>query len=212
MQSDPPAKAPSLAEQKQALVRETTFTHASALFLEQGYHATTIDDIAKAAGIGRRTFFRYFKTKDDVVLWKFDEFARAVVERLRERPTSEPPLTMLLQALGKASEFYAREPARTVALLKLTLENPALYAQQLLQEERWKLWFAEALRSRMRGAKSSLKPELVASVGLSVFALAVRRWVEDPSADLDTHVARAFAGLRGLLPDAAREPISAARR
>jgi len=194
-----PVRPPTLIERKQESVREAIGGSASRLFLEKGFHAATIDDIAKAAGIGRRTFFRYFETKEDVVLWKFDQFARHVVTLIGTRPAREPALVALQRALTEASEFYNREPAEALALLKLTEATPSLYAQQLLQQDRWKGWFAEALRKRTRASVRSVLPELVAAVGLEATAIAVRRWVNAPGSDLSEQIAGCFAGLRRVL-------------
>jgi AcrR family transcriptional regulator len=170
----------TLLAHKQASVRAAIGDQASRLFLEQGFQATTIEDIARAAGIGRRTFFRYFKTKEDVVLWKFDQFARCAVELIANRPARESALSALQGALSEASEFYNQEPAQTLAILKLTVATPSLYAQQLLQQDRWKCWFAEALRRRTRAAAHSLVPEVAAAIGLEAMTLAVRRWIMAP--------------------------------
>ncbi|MEY4513151.1 MAG: hypothetical protein RLZZ450_5273 [Pseudomonadota bacterium] len=195
-----PVRAPSLVERKQESVREAIGAAASRLFLDQGFQAATIDDIAKAAGIGRRTFFRYFETKEDVVLWKFDQFARHVVTLIAARPAREQALVALQRALTEASEFYNQDPAQTLALLKLTEATPSLYAQQLKQQDRWKTWFAEALRKRTRASARSLAPELVAAVGLEAAAIAVRRWVHQPGANLSDLIAASFVALRKILP------------
>lgn len=194
-----PVRAPTLVERKQESVREAIGAAASRLFLDQGFQSATIDDIAKAAGIGRRTFFRYFETKEDVVLWKFDQFARHVVTLIAARPAREHALVALQRALTEASEFYNQEPAQTLLLLKLTEATPSLYAQQLMQQDRWKSWFAEALRKRTRASARSVGPELVAAVGLEATAIAVRRWVNVPGSNLSDLIAASFAGLRKVL-------------
>jgi len=132
----------TLIERKQETVRHAICDHASKLLFQKGFHETTIDDIAKEAGIGRRTFFRYFETKEDMVLWKFDQFALRTLELLEARPRSEQGLLSLQRALTEASEFYNQEPAQTLAILQMTKDTPSLFAQQLLQQNRWKAWFA----------------------------------------------------------------------
>ncbi len=195
-----PAPEPlTLLERKQESVRDAIGDEAARLFLEKGFPATTVEDIARASGIGRRTFFRYFKSKEDVVLWKFDQFARGALERIGTRPAREPPLKALQHALTQASEFYNREPDKTLAILKLTDDTPSLYAQQLLQQDRWKCWFADALRLRSRHTPHSVLPELAASVALSAMATAVRCWVDDPGTDLSQRIAECFASLRKVV-------------
>jgi len=188
--------AKTLSERKQESVREAICDQATRLFAERGYQETTIDDIARAAAIGRRTFFRYFKTKEDVVLWKFDQFARCTLQLLAERPVREPALAALESALTQASEFYNEQPEHTLAILKLTDETPSLHAQQLLQQQHWKGWFATALRSRMRSSARSLLPDVVSAVAIEAMAIAVRRWLGEPESELSVQIAAAFAALR----------------
>jgi AcrR family transcriptional regulator len=199
MRKSPGSAAPSLQAAKQETVRSTIAEHAIPLFCERGYDRTTIDDLARAAGIGRRTFFRYFDTKDDVVLWRFDMFARHAVTLLRERPAREPALTALEHALTEASEFYNQQPEQTVRILRLTEETPSLYAQQLLQQDRWKGWFADVLRERGKFGEGSVQPEIAAAAGFEAMAIAVRRWVDAPAVGLSQQISRCFAALRKVV-------------
>jgi AcrR family transcriptional regulator len=190
------AATPTLTEAKQESVRTTIGDHALKLFSERGYEATTVDDIARAAGIGRRTFFRYFDGKDDVVLWRFDQFARHVVALLTARPAKEPALTAMERALTEASEFYNRDPEQTLRVLKLTEETRSLLGQQLLQQDRWKAWFADVLRERGKHKDGSVQPDITGAIAFEAMAIAVRRWVDAPEAGLSAQIARCFAALR----------------
>jgi AcrR family transcriptional regulator len=201
-----PRPNPSLLETKQASVREAIGLCAAQLFLKRGFDETTVDDIAKAAAIGRRTFFRYFESKEDVVLWKFDQFAQHAVALLEVRPAREPAFRALQAALIAASEFYNLDPPTTVALLKMTAETPSLWAQQLMQRDRWKSWFATALRQRTRAARSSIMPELMASIGLEATAIAVYRWLADPSAELSALIEDTFSACGKVLKTPRHEP------
>ncbi|MDB4991608.1 MAG: Transcriptional regulator, TetR family [Myxococcaceae bacterium] len=201
------APPPTLLERKQESVRHAICDAASRLLFEQGFHETTIDDIAKVAGIGRRSFFRYFETKEDMVLWKFDQFARHAVHLLSERPAREASLLSLQRSLTEASEFYNQEPAHTLAILQMIEATPSLYAQQLLQQDRWKGWFAEALRARARVSLRSVVPEMTAAVALEAMAIAVRRWVASPGTHLSESIAASFASLRKVLvPKVSAQP------
>lgn len=183
----------TLLETKQESVRELIGEAAGQLFLQKGFDATTVADIAKGASIGRRTFFRYFASKEDVVLWKFDQFAHHALALLEVRPAREPGFSALQAALISASSFYTRDTAYTVAMLKLTASTPSLWAQQLVQRERWKAWFAAALRQRSRVAERSMLPELTASIALDAMSIAVVHWLADPSVALSTLIENCFA-------------------
>ncbi|MDB4972703.1 MAG: Transcriptional regulator, TetR family [Myxococcaceae bacterium] len=189
----------TLFEQKQESVRHAICDQACKLLFEQGFHQTTIDDIAKAAGIGRRTFFRYFETKEDLVLWEFDQFARHTVYLLGKRPAKEAGLQALQRALTEASEFYNQQPTQTLSILQLVEATPSLYAQQLLQQERWKSWFAEGLRARTRASSRSVLPEMTAAVALEAMAIAVRRWVASPGTSLSDSITTSFGSLKKVL-------------
>jgi AcrR family transcriptional regulator len=89
----------SLQERKQELVRAELASAAWDLFGKKGYEATTVAEIAAAAGVSRRTFFRYYATKDDVVTETSDELAEAMLTAVAERPRDEPPLVAIKRAL-----------------------------------------------------------------------------------------------------------------
>jgi TetR/AcrR family transcriptional regulator, regulator of mycofactocin system len=192
-------RGPTLIERKQESVRTAIGEHAVRLFVDQSFQATTIDDIAKAAGIGRRTFFRYFETKEDVVLWKFDQFARRVVTLLEQRPARETALVALQRALTEASEFYNQDPALTRTVLALIAGTPDLYAHALVQHDRWKAWFANALRKRTRASARSVVPEIAASAGLEAATIATRRWLDTPGSNLSELIASCFSALRKVV-------------
>jgi AcrR family transcriptional regulator len=100
------------------------------LFESQGYTETTIDQIAEASDISPRTFFRYFRTKEDVVLW--DEYDAVVGELLVQRPPDEPVGEALRVVTRSAIEgLYRHDPARLLARTRLLFSESALRARFL---------------------------------------------------------------------------------
>jgi AcrR family transcriptional regulator len=98
---------------------------ALALFAERGYEQTTVEDIADAADISPRTFFRYFPTKEDVVLW--DEYDAVIWELLDARPDDEPPgETMRAITRQMIEGLYRRDPERLLARNRLLFTVPAV--------------------------------------------------------------------------------------
>jgi len=87
----------SLRERKKARTRAELQRHALRLFAERGYEATTVEDIAGAAEVARSTFFRYFATKEDVVL--FDDVDPLFEETLASIPAGTPLLVALIEAI-----------------------------------------------------------------------------------------------------------------
>jgi AcrR family transcriptional regulator len=100
-------------------------TEALRLFDEHGYAQTTVEEIADAAAISPRTFFRYFPTKEDVVIW--DEYDPLVLELLASRPDDEP-LAETLQAIVREAlgGLYRRDPRRLLSRVRLSATEPEL--------------------------------------------------------------------------------------
>jgi AcrR family transcriptional regulator len=117
-----------LVERRRRLVRADIGRVAIDLFAERGYDAVTVDDIAAAAGISQRTFFRYFATKDEVVL----DYERRLVDRLvvavAARPAGEGAVTALRNAYVDTSRVVPDERERVVQLGRILAATPELRA------------------------------------------------------------------------------------
>lgn len=87
-------------EENKQRTRSALEEAAARLFEERGFDATTVRDIAAAAGVGERTFFRYFPSKEDLVLQQVRDLIPGVMDRVRARPAREKPLTALREAIA----------------------------------------------------------------------------------------------------------------
>ncbi len=126
----------SLRERKKARTRRALQEAALRLFAERGYDATTTDDIAQAADVSPRTFFRYFATKEEVVEW--DDYDPIIEELLAARPPDEPPLTALRAVLLDLVDQMTPEAERQVLnRVHLMLTVPALRARVLDAQLDW---------------------------------------------------------------------------
>lgn len=122
--------SPGLRERKKQKTRWAIQEHALRLFQEQGYEQTTVDQIAAAAEISPSTFFRYFKTKEDVVMQ--DEYDPLLLRLLAEAPADQPPVTALRTAMSEA--FHAIGPEEMAAVYQrsqLMMKVPALRMRAL---------------------------------------------------------------------------------
>src|SRR5436190_16994130 len=79
------------------------------LFVEKGYDETTIDDLAAAAGMSKRTFFRYFASKEELVMGKYEVLGEQLAEDLAARPAGEPIWLSLRQVFGRVVEYFESE-------------------------------------------------------------------------------------------------------
>jgi AcrR family transcriptional regulator len=133
-----PGQDLSLQERKQELVRGEIFNAAWRLFGERGYEATTVADIAAAAGVSRRTFFRYFESKEDVLEETSDDLAEEMLAAMAARPADEPPLVAIERALVPVLETRLNtERSRTIIRLlreSRTLRRAMLERHALMEE------------------------------------------------------------------------------
>ncbi|MGC5627591.1 mycofactocin system transcriptional regulator [Georgenia sp. Z1344] len=168
------------------------------LFTEHGYANVSVEQIAAAAGVSRRTFFRYFETKADVVWGDFE----AEVERLRAALAEVDDDVPMMAALRTAVVDFNRVPpegmAQHRARLRLILTEPDLIARSLLKFQGWRRAIAEFAARRLQAEASAFGPQLVGEVALSVAVAAYRQWIPRRSADLATCIDAAFDAVTDL--------------
>jgi AcrR family transcriptional regulator len=150
-------------------------TEALRLFAEHGYDHTTIEQIANAADISPRTFFRYFPTKEDVVLW--DEYDAVIIDLLEQRPDDEPPGETMRVITRQALEgLYRHDPARLLARHQLLYRVPAVRGR-FLEFARSGVEQVAATLARARGLpEDDLKLQLTAIAIIDAAGSAVERW------------------------------------
>ncbi|MBX6389543.1 MAG: mycofactocin system transcriptional regulator [Frankia sp.] len=182
--ADGGAPAAGRAGRRPATTAAELARQALLIFDERGFDATTVDDIAAAAGIGRRTFFRYFQSKNDVAWGDFD----AHLERMRAALAATPPQTPVLAALHRAIlDFNTYPPSeadwhrRRMALI---LGTPALQAHSTLRYRRWREVVAEFVAERTGRAVTDLVPQAVAWAFLGVAVAGYEQWLTQPGAEL----------------------------
>lgn len=145
-------------EQKREETRRRLMREGQRLFAEQGFDRTSVDEIAAAAGVSRRTFFHYFGTKEEVVLSRHDDFERALLEAIRTAPAEAPLLRVAEQAVVAALGSFNAEEARL--LEKLKRDTPALRARDHGKYERLERSIAGALAERSGASPDDLRTRL----------------------------------------------------
>src|SRR3954454_16613700 len=108
-------------ERTRRAVRGELTQLAVSLFVEKGYNETTIDDLAAAAGMSKRTFFRYFASKEELVMGKYEYFGEQLAEDLAARPADEPIWASLRHVFGRVADHVENDARRTesVAMEKI---------------------------------------------------------------------------------------------
>lgn len=194
----PAAQAAAATGRRRITSRAELEQAAFDLFDRQGFDETTIDDIAAAAGIGRRTFFRYFPSKNDIPWGDFD----AELDRMRARLRAFPAHLALMDGLREAIVDFNRIAADQVPQhrrrMRLILWVPALKAHSTLRFTAWRQVVAEFAAGRLGVPPGSLAPQAIAHAVLGVAVAAYEQWLAADGADL------------GELLDAAMRHLAAA--
>jgi AcrR family transcriptional regulator len=205
--------APShdLRERKRTRTRLMIQAEALRLFAEKGYVGTTVEEIAFAAAISPRTFFRYFPTKEDVVLW--DAYDPVVVELVATRPADEPPAEAVRAITREAvAGVYRRDAEQLLVRARLLSSVPELRARMLEQQDTAGELLATLLAERRGLPPDQLNLRVIASAFWSVLMTAIDAWQkEDAKRDLLAVVDQAIdalaEGLGELKPSSA--PLTA---
>ena len=168
---------------------------AFTLFTARGFDATTVDEIAAAAGIGRRTFFRYFPSKNDVPWGAFED----ELERMRVRLKACAPEVPVMDAIRYALIDFNRVAPAQVPLhrrrMQLILRVPTLLAHSTLRFAAWRAVVAEFAAERTGHRPDDLAPQAIAHAVLGVSVAAYEHWLDDPGADLGSLLDRAMREL-----------------
>ncbi|MFD5827868.1 TetR/AcrR family transcriptional regulator [Lentzea sp. NPDC060358] len=165
-------------------VREEVVDAALELFLEQGFEETTVDQVVAAAGISRRSFFRYFGAKEDIVFGDLAEQGPVILEALRARPDDEPIYDALAQAFLVLETRL--DPGRGVKISRLVAANPALRAGHLEKHLRWQQVLAPEVERRLGtgDAPAGLVGEAVVATVLACLDAATTAWLDQGGSDL----------------------------
>ncbi|MFC5995686.1 mycofactocin system transcriptional regulator [Pseudonocardia hispaniensis] len=165
------------------------------LFTERGFDTTTVEDIAHAAGIGRRTFFRYYASKNDVPWGAFDE----QLHRMRATFAALPPDVPVMAGVRAAVlDFNEVEPAEQPwhrRRLRLILGTPALQAHSTLRYAAWRQVVADYAAERLGQPSDALIPQTIGHASLGVALAAYERWLAAEGSDLRALLDEVFRSL-----------------
>lgn len=190
---------PGLRERKKQKTRSAIQREAMRLFQEQGYDATTVEQIAEAAEVSQSTFFRYFPTKEDVVL--LDDYDPILARMIAERPVDEPPVAAIRGAMLEAMRFVFAEDEKLVKdRIEFMLSVPAIRARMFEQSAETQELFCAVLGERTGREPDSFEVRVAAGAIFGALTAAVMYWAQHPDASLDELAGRGLelveSGLR----------------
>jgi AcrR family transcriptional regulator len=203
MNQAPTSQRPGLRERKKARTRAAIREHALRLIREQGYDATTVEQIAEAADVSPSTFFRYFPTKEDVVLQ--DELDVLAIDAFEAQPADVPELAAIRAAMKQAFAALGEdELIRMRETTELILTVPELRARAIDEFARTIGVIAEAVARRSGRNPSDFAVRNFAGAIVGVVMAATTPWqdwaAEKHSADMVDRIDAALAHLEAGLP------------
>ncbi|MGC4110779.1 MAG: TetR family transcriptional regulator [Nocardioides sp.] len=168
-------------------VRDEVVRAAWELFAEQGFEATTVEQIAEAAGMSRRTFFRYFTGKDELILDKLLEVGERVAASLAARPAKEaawPALRAAFDVVVLAQEA-APEPSRRLG--QLLRDEPGTRGTMEERRRRWTETLGPLVAERLPG-RGDAAGRAVACAALACYDAATDAWIDAPGTAFSQHL------------------------
>ncbi|MBR7827057.1 TetR family transcriptional regulator [Actinospica sp. MGRD01-02] len=129
--------APGLRERTRRAVRAELTAVALDLFLQRGFEATTVDEIAAAAGISRRSLFRYFASKEAIIFDNLQDVGETLAEALAKRPYDEDAWVALRRSFEVVTAYNVDNPERTLAFWRMLEETASLKARHFQQLMSW---------------------------------------------------------------------------
>lgn len=199
-----PAKKPPM--------RDVLAEAAFGLFMERGFERTTVDDIVARAGVGRRSFFRYFPSKEDAV---FPDHERCLADMTAflEAAGDGDPVDTVCDAARLVLRMYAVNPEFSVQRYRLTREVPGLRTYELSVVRRYERTLAGYLERRGAGTRDdALRAEVVAASVVAAHNNGLRSWLRSGGeGDAGAEVDRALELVRTVWGRAARLPAVSAR-
>lgn len=170
------------------------------LLAVRGFDDTSAEEIAAAAGISRRTFFRYFGTKNNIPFGNYAALLRELEQWLSAQPDDRPMFEVIVDAVVRFNRVHTDGPVAHRERMELIMHTPALRANAALVNAEWQAVLARYAALRMGEPPEALGPQLVAHVSLGAASAAYEQWLRDEASDLVEVMQRAFA-MAQALPD-----------
>ncbi|ANS70655.1 transcriptional regulator [Streptomyces lincolnensis] len=159
------------------MVRALLARTALELFAAKGYDDTTLEEIAAAAGVSKRTLFNYFRSKEDLALNGLAEQGELIAARLAERPADEDPWTSL-RAAFQALEEIDVTAERRLEIITLLFGNESLRAGHAEKQARWQELFAPLIEPRLPDSDHrTLEARAIAAAAITCLQTAIEEWM-----------------------------------
>lgn len=165
------------------------------LFSDQGFDNTTVEQIAAAAGVSGRTFFRYFPTKAEVLWSRFDDEVANLRTAFATVPEDEPMMTAVRRVVVNANRYRAEDVPELRTRMQLVATVPALAATAGAHYDAWERAVSAFAARRLGDTEDGLIPLAVGRTTLAAARAAFDAWLPRADADLTVYLDQALAAL-----------------
>ena len=171
------ATAPGLRERNRQERHERIRAAALALFLERGFDAVTVEEVAERAAVSPSTLFRYFPTKEDLLVGDEADRLDVLRDAFADRPEGEPVIASVRAALVVLAEGFQAVGPDLPKRYSVIRETPSLTARLLEQQAAREDTLAAVISERIQGPGADLRARLLAATGLAILRVAMRQWI-----------------------------------
>ncbi len=195
----------TLQTRKQQLVRDAIFDAAIQLFAVKGFDETTVEEVAQAAGVSRRSFFRYFASKDDLLAQNIVLYGTVLTRVIRESPPVFTPFEVVRETVLTVAKQAAALPRtrQIIEIAERSVSARQAHASRMMEvEDGVAAAFADRLKGRSR---DKLAPRVLANITLSVMNVAIVSWFRGEYKDLSVAVAQVLSSYGRVFCDAPLE-------
>lgn len=192
-------RAQSRREANKARTRQALIDAALALFADRGFERTSVEDVAAAAGVSPRTFFRYFASKEDVLFFGEYDYVRSFTGVYLAQPASLSEWDAIRASFLVLAPALARIKGRVARYEAAVASSPLLRGREQVHQLEHRAVIAAAIARRRDVATVDDDCRLVATVALTVLRHSFDRWLSAPAADPRPFVEADFASLAAAL-------------
>lgn len=171
-----------LRERKKEATRRALHEAAMRLAVEHGLDEVTVEAIADAAGVSRRTFSNYFGGKEEALLYGGEQRMRSLLEMFEERPPDESSWTALRAAFDSVQEQFGTTDPQWAAQVRLARNHPSVLARQLAYYAELERSLAELIAARDDLPSGSLRPRIMAGAFMTALRIASLTWIDEQPA------------------------------
>ena len=189
-----------LREKRKRQLKSELSRQAIQLFTQKGFAETTIDDIVDPLAVSKRTLFRYFATKEDLVFAWYEELTDELVRALEARPKAEAPFESVRETLLSLLHYYDENPKWALTMTRLAKATPALVGKSFEKRSIWERELAKVLAKRLpNGPSRDLTARVTVAAALAAFTCGIDEWTDSRGkANIRACLDRAFSTVRSF--------------